>query len=163
MFRSSIVGLSLALLAGTTAYAAFDKVAEVNVEADLTVVQNAEAAAYWANVTTDLENAIVARLVDRIDEEGVIVSVDLSEVELASAFEQAYNIADSVLVGQVNVKGEQTNANEFTYDLSVSLESVTIAVAADGTTVVYDTINSPEAYQALIGAFADNVVESLDK
>ncbi len=163
MFRTSVIGLSLALLAGTTAHAAFDKVAEVNVEADLSVVQNAEAAAYWANVTTDLENAIVARLVDRIDEEGVIVSVDLSEIELASAFEQAYNIADSVLVGEINVKGEQTNANEFTYDLSVSLESAVVAVSADGTTVVYDTINSPEAYQVLISAFADNVVESLDK
>jgi hypothetical protein len=163
MFRSSAIGLSLALFAGTTAYAAFDKVAEVNVEADLTVVQNAEAAAYWANLTTDLENAIVARLVDRIAEDGVTISVDLSEVELASAFEQAYNIADSVLVGEVNVKGEQTNANEFTYDLSVSMESVTTAVTADGTTIVYDTINSPEAYQALIGAFADNVVQSLDK
>ena len=78
MFRSSVIGVCLAVLASTTAQAAVDNVAEVHVEADLSVVQNEKAAAYWANLPADLENAIVARLVNRIAEDGVTITVDLS-------------------------------------------------------------------------------------
>ena len=160
MFRKSLITFTFAILAGTTALVASDKVSEITVTADLTAVQNEKAAAYWSNVAADLQNAIVARLVDRIAEEGATITVDLREVELAISFERAINASDAVLVGQVNIGDLTDNTNFSAYELSVSLGTAG-SVSADGKTVTYDTLDTPEAYQALINAFADNVVSRL--
>lgn len=161
MFRKSLMALSFAVLAGSTALASVEKVSEVTVTADVTAIQNVKAAAYWSNVATDLQNAIVARLVDRIADEGATITVDLREVELASSFERAINLSDAVLVGQVNVADKNDNTNFNAYELSVSLGTSPV-VSADGTQLVFDSLDTPEAYQALISAFADSVVKRLD-
>ncbi len=161
MFRKSLFALSFAVLAGTTALAAVEKISEVNVTADLTAVQNEKAAAYWSNVATDLQGAIVTRLVDRIAEDGAKITIDLREVELASSFERAINASDAVLVGQVNVSDLNDNTNFNAYELTISLGTAP-SVSADGKSFFYDTLDTPEAYQALINAFADNVVKRLD-
>lgn len=161
MFRKSLFALSFAVLAGTTALAAVEKISEVNVTADLTAVQNEKAAAYWSNVATDLQGAIVTRLVDRIAEDGAKITIDLREVELASSFERAINASDAVLVGQVNVSDLTDNTNFNAYELTISLGTAP-SVSADGKSFFYDTLDTPEAYQALINAFADNVVKRLD-
>lgn len=161
MFRKSLIALSFAALAGTAALAEVEKFAEVNVTADLTAVQNEKAAAYWSTVAADVQNAIVARLVDRIAEEGATITVDLREVELASSFERAINASDAVLVGQVNVFDLKDNSILNTYELSVSL-GTSASVSADGTTLFYDTLDTPEAYQALVNSFADGVVKRLE-
>lgn len=73
------------------AFAAVDTVKEIEVTADLSAIQNADAAAYWGRLEADLEAAIASRLVDRLAEEGAEgarILVDLREVELASAFER---------------------------------------------------------------------------
>ena len=151
----------LVALAPVAAFADVDRVAKVEVTADLTAVQNEKAAAYWSNVSTDLENAIVARLVDRIAETGATLSVDIREVELASSFERALNISDAVLVGQVSVTDLTDNSNFEAYELSVSLGTAQV-LSADGQTLTYDSLDTPEAYAALINSFADNVVQRLD-
>ena len=161
MFRKSLIAVSFALLAGTTALAAVEKIAEVTVTADITAVQNAKAAAYWSNIAVDLQGAIAARLVDRIGKVGAIITVDLREVELASSFERAINASDAVLVGQVNVADDTDNANYNAYELSISLGTAP-SVSADGKSFFYDTLDTPEAYQALVNSFADNVVKRLD-
>jgi hypothetical protein len=161
MFRNSLIALSFAALAGTTALAAVDKVAEVTVTADVTAIQNEKAAAYWSNVAADVENAIVTRLVDRIEKGGATINVDLREVELASSFERAINASDAVLVGQVNVSNLNDNTNFNAYELSISLGTAA-SVSADGKALYYDTLDTPEAYQALVNSFADNVVKRLD-
>lgn len=161
MFRKSLFALSFAVLAGTTALAAVEKISEVNVTADLTAVQNEKAAAYWSNVATDLQGAIVTRLVDRIAEDGAKITIDLREVELASSFERAINASDAVLVGQVNMSDLTDNTNFNAYELTISLGTAP-SVSADGKSFFYDTLDTPEAYQALINAFADNVVKRLD-
>lgn len=161
MFRKSLFALSFALLAGTTALAAVEKISEVNVTADLTVIQNEKAAAYWSNVATDLQGAIVARLVDRIAEDGAKITIDLREVELGSSFERAINASDAVLVGQVNVSDLNDNTNFNAYELTISLGTAP-SVSADGKSFFYDTLDTPEAYQALVNAFADNVVKRLE-
>jgi hypothetical protein len=161
MFRKSLIALSFAVLAGTTALAAVEKISEVTVTADITAIQNEKAAAYWSNVAADVENAIVARLVDRIADDGATITVDLREVELASSFERAINASDAVLVGQVNVADLNDNTNFNAYELSVSLGTAA-SVSADGQTFFYDTLDTPEAYQALVNSFADNVIKRLD-
>jgi hypothetical protein len=161
MFRKSLIALSFAVLAGSTALAAVEKISEVTVTADVTAIQNEKAAAYWSNVAADLQNAIVARLVDRIANDGATIHVDLREVELASSFERAVNASDAVLVGQVNVSDLDDNTAFNAYELSVSLGTAA-SVTADGKAFFYDTLDTPEAYQALVNSFADNVVKRLD-
>ena len=161
MFRKSLIAVSMALLTGTQAMALVEKVAEVKVTADVTAIQNEKAAAYWSNIAADVQNAIVARLVDRVAEDGATITVDLREVELASSFERAINASDAVLVGQVNVSDDNDNTNFNAYELSISLGTAA-SVSADGKAYYFDTLDTPEAYQALVNAFADNVVERLN-
>ena len=162
MFRKSLIAFSFAVLAGTAALAAVDRIAKVTVTADVTAIQNEKAAAYWSNVATDLENAIVSRLVNRISEGGATITVDLREVELASSFERAINASDAVLVGQVNISDLNDNTNFNAYELSISLGTAA-TVSADGKALYFDTLDTPEAYQALVNSFADNVVQRLDR
>lgn len=161
MFRISLLALSFAALNGTTALAEVEKVAEVKVTADVTAIQNEKAAAYWSNIAADLQNAILTRLIDRVAEDGATITIDLREVELASSFERAINASDAVLVGQVNVSDDNDNTNFNAYELSVSLGTAA-SVSADGTAYYFDTLDTPEAYQALVNSFADNVVKRLD-
>lgn len=161
MFRNVLIALSFGALASTTALAAVEKISEVVVTADLSAVKNEKAAAYWSNVAADVQNAIAARLVDRIADDGAKITVDLREVELASSFERAINASDAVLVGQVNVSDLKDNTNFNAYELSISLGTAA-SVSADGQTFYYDTLDTPEAYQALVNSFADNVVKRLD-
>lgn len=161
MFRSALTAFCLSAFAGTAALGAVETISKVTVTADVTAIKNEKAAAYWSNVASDLENAIVARLVKRIAEDGATVSVDLREVELASSFERALDLSDAVLVGQVNVSDLNDNTNFDAYELSVTLGTSSM-VSADGQTVTYDSLDTPEAYQALISTFADEVVKRLD-
>jgi hypothetical protein len=161
MVRNSLIALTFAALAGTTALAAVEKISDVTVTADVTAIQNEKAAAYWSNVADDVQNAIVARLVDRIAKGGATINVDLREVELASSFERAVNASDAVLVGQVNVSDLNDNTAFNAYELSISLGTAA-TVSADGKAFFYDTLDTPEAYQALVNSFADNVVKRLD-
>ena len=161
MFRKSSLLLLIATLAGTAAFAEVDKISEVTVTADVTAIQNVKAATYWTNVAADVQNAILARLVDRIAEDGASITVDLREVELASSFERAINASDAVLVGQVNVTDLNDNTNFAAYELSISLGTAA-SVSADGQTFFYDTLDTPEAYMALVNSFADNVILRLE-
>jgi hypothetical protein len=99
--------------------------------------------------------------VDRIAKGGATINVDLREVELASSFERAVNASDAVLVGQVNVSDLNDNTAFNAYELSISLGTAA-TVSADGKAFFYDTLDTPEAYQALVNSFADNVVKRLD-
>ncbi|MES2145189.1 MAG: hypothetical protein V4516_12730 [Pseudomonadota bacterium] len=158
---NSFIATCLLAVAPSLSLAAVDKIAKVTVTADISAIQNEKAAAYWSNVASDLENALLTRLVDRVGEDGATLSVDLREVELASSFERALNLSDAVLVGQVNVTDLNDNTNFDAYELSVSLGTSQV-VSADGQTLTYDSLDTPEAYLALINTFADNVVKKLD-
>ncbi|MBK6468712.1 MAG: hypothetical protein IPF96_19180 [Rhodobacter sp.] len=150
---------------------------------DLAAIQNEKAAAYWANIESDLEAAISVRLGDRLvanpdagtqvdasaqdkadgnlyATEGAEILVDIREVELASTFERALNIGDAVLVGQVNVNDQSDNSNYDAYELSISLESARV-VLAEGETLILATGDTAEAYRRLVDAFADGVVSRL--
>lgn len=129
--------------------------AKIDASVDLSAVQNETAAAYWANLEADLENALAARLTDRLaseevkpDEDGKIdgsqIIVDVREVELANAFERELNLGDAVLVGQVTIVDDTDNTNADGYELTVSLENAQVVVP-EGMTVVLST-DTTEAY-----------------
>ncbi|OYW60188.1 MAG: hypothetical protein B7Z10_07270 [Rhodobacterales bacterium 32-66-7] len=154
--------LALVLLA-TTAAVAQDPVMikEIEVEVDLDAVVNPEAAARYGTLATDLEGAISARLVDRIDEDGMNLTVDISEAELSNSFTEALGIADTKLVGDVKIAGDTSNALDNVYTLTVSIEQVRLFFP-EGTDETSLSVSSDEYYASLIAAFADAVAVRVD-
>ncbi len=155
--------LAAALIAAgiaTPALAAVDRIAKVDVTTDLAAIGNEKAAAYWANLEKDLEAAIGARVSDRLADRGAEILVDIEEVQLANAFERELNLADAVLVGQVNINDQTDNSNYDAYELTVSLENAQV-VLAPGQTLLLSTSDTTATYQRLVDVFADGVVARL--
>lgn len=152
--------LAATLIATTALAQDVTMVREVEVEADLSAIQNPRAAEYWTDIADDLENAIVARLTDRIAEDGVRVSVDISEVELANTFENLTNIAETRMVGQVNVTSETDNTAFNSYELTLSVEQA-LPYFPPGTVVTAITLENRDYYSGMIEAFAQSVVDRL--
>jgi hypothetical protein len=148
-------------LASSTALADGVPVSEVSVAADISAIGNEDAAQFWSSIAEDLENAILAGVLDRIEDEGVRISVRLEEVALANAFERNFDLEQSVLVGQVKITDDNNNANFNSYELSVSLSGVT-AVDETGEPLLFENVENQRAYETLIAAFADGVVTRLD-
>ncbi len=148
------------LMTAAPVFAAVSTVKEVEVTADLTVITNVKAAAYWTTVADDLENAIVANLVDRIADDGAKITVDIDELSLASSFESAANIADSKLVGAVSVTHANDNTVFDAYALAVGIADAG-PFFPEGTDIATITGNSKEHYDAMIAAFAARVVADL--
>ncbi|NCM98216.1 MAG: hypothetical protein GW948_13345, partial [Rhodobacterales bacterium] len=71
MFKSLIPSALLVLALAPAALAEPVMVKSIDVLVDMTAVTNAAAATRFATFEGDLENALTARLVDRIAEEGV--------------------------------------------------------------------------------------------
>jgi len=136
-------------------------VKEVSVAADLGAFKNPKAAQHYANLADDLKNAISARLANRIDpEKGSVVKVDIDGVALANSYESAANVAQSKLVGHVTVTSENASNKADGYDLAISFEQAGPYFVA-GTDISTITTDSKEYYDAMIAAFADEVVKSL--
>lgn len=168
--KRNLATAAMIALLSSPLYAAVEKVAKIDATVDISAINNAQAATFWANLEADLENAIAARLTDRLvteeakpDAEGRIdgtqIKVDVREVELATAFERELNLGDAVLVGQVNIVDDTNNSNSDGYELTVSLENAKVVVP-EGMTLVLST-DTTEAYQRLVEAFADGVVSRL--
>lgn len=158
-----VVGPLAGLLIAGAAFAdPDDKVKSVEVEMDITALTNAAAAERFANTATDLQNAILARVVDRTAEEGMEIKIDLSEVELSNSYTDAIGAAETRLVGTVNVSDMNDNTNFNTYELTVNVDQV-IPFLPEGYEVATMTASSDEFYTAMIDAFADGVVRRLDE
>lgn len=160
---SRALSVSLLALLPAAAFAADPvMVKSVDVMIELEALTNAQAATKFANVEIDLENAIAARLIDRIDpEDGVEVTIDIAELELSNSFTETFNFADTKLVGNVKVKGTAENPVSNNYDLIVDVNS-SMPYFPEGTVVETLPVDSDVYYQTLITAFADSVVRKLD-
>jgi hypothetical protein len=101
------------------------------------------------------------RLTDRIAEEGVSIDIDLSEVELSNSFQEALNIADTKLVGDVKVTSMTDNTDFNAYNLTVNVDQA-LVLMPEGTDLSKLSRDSTEFYQAMVNAFADAVVVRLE-
>lgn len=164
IFTPAFVALFLAGSAVTgPAFAADDTmVKEIDVAIDLPAITNPAAAQRYTNIADDLKEAIAARLVDRLADEGVKISVDISEVELSSSFTEAVGAADTRLVGAVNITDEKDNSNFKSFELTVNVNQAKLFFPAelDITTL---SASSDDFYRSMIAAFADGVVTKLDE
>lgn len=158
MFRTALLTSTLILMS-TGGYAA-TMVKDIDVSTELTAIENPAAATYWANISTDLEAAIAARLVDQLGEEGAEIKVDVDELALANSFQSALGVEDAVLVGQVNVIHDTDNSKFDAYELTITAKAAS-AFGKDGKPLEGAFTDTPEYYAALIEAFADGVVTRL--
>lgn len=162
MNRFLISTATIAFFAAASAVNAASMVKDVEVTADLTAIENPQAATYWATVADDVKNAIAARLTDRIADDGVSIKIDLSEVELSNSFQEALNIADTKMVGTVNVKPQEPGDGGFnSYELTVNINQA-MALMPAGTDVSTLSQDSAEYYSSMVNAFADGVVSRLE-
>ncbi|MCV2868691.1 hypothetical protein OEW28_08625 [Defluviimonas sp. WL0002] len=165
MYRKFLITVCIAAAASLGGPAiAQTMVKEVEVDVDLDAVENAKAAAHWSEIASDLENAIVARLTDRLvgeNEEGAKIAVDIDEVSLASSWDSAVGAADSKLAGTVNVSHESDNTAFDSYELTVTFEQAG-PFFLPGTDFTAITTDSQEYYDAMIAAFADHLVSRIE-
>lgn len=165
MFKSHMTTtLTTLLLWGGFAPAAFagptDPIAKIEVSIDLDEVTNKAAALRYNEIAVDLQSALAARLVSRIAEEGMSVTIDLSEAELSSTFTEVVGAADTRLVGSVNISDASNNLNYESYILSVDVNQGLLYLPAD--MKLSDlSANSDEYYKAMIETFADTVAAKL--
>ncbi|MDP4033378.1 MAG: hypothetical protein Q8P60_11100 [Pseudorhodobacter sp.] len=162
MFKTFLSPALLVLALSPAAIAAPVMVQEIDVQVDLTAVTNAAAAERFATFEGDLENALTARLVDRIAEKGVDIIIDISEVELSNSFTEARGLADTRLVGTVKIMDLTNNSNYDAYVLTIDVNSQ-VPFFPVGTDVVTLPVDSEVYYSTMIEAFANAVVIRLDR
>ncbi|MDQ2095189.1 hypothetical protein [Rhodalgimonas zhirmunskyi] len=165
LFYTATLASSLAL--ASMAQAEIVPVKEVDVEVDMTAVQDAPAAGKWAELSSDLEAAILERLAGQItdDQKAAVVMVDIDEVSLASNFAAALG-KDSHLTGVVEIndvtsvaKSEERDTNLAFYKLDVTAMSIG-EYLPEG----FDLASAPDDdvyYNAMVQAFADNIASRL--
>ena len=133
----------------------------VEVEITLADLTNAEAATQFAQISDDLRDATAALMIDRGDaEDGVVVTIDISELELSNSFTDKFNLADTRLVGDVMVDGPAANPYSTNYTLSVDVNTAK-TYFPEGTVVETLPTDSVVYYTTLVNAFAGAVVQKL--
>jgi hypothetical protein len=161
MFKRILATLLFAVLSAP-AFAGPGMVREVHVEADLSSIKDADAAKFWTNLPADLQNAIVARLTDRVDSEkgSVDILVNVDTVKLANAWKSP--VANSELSGHVVSRDSTDAAHGNVYDLTVTMDQAKVFLPENMAVATVMT-DSKEYYDAMIAAFADAVVKDYRK
>jgi len=161
MNKTLIALAATTALAGSAFAATLPTVKDIDVTVDITAVANEKAAAYWQNLEADLENAILARIVDQTDpEKGASILIDISEVELANAFTDTMGLEDSILKGLVHQSHATDNSRFNSYELTVTYDMVAPALG-EGFNPALDEASAHMAYVKLVETFADKVVTDL--
>jgi hypothetical protein len=128
-------------------------VSAIEVNTDLQSIGNAEAVRYWQNLDQDLETALAAEFVNSIDPEGVVVTVDVSELELANFM--AAGTSEASLSGQVTVT-TPPGAELGVYDVAASTDQAAVFLP-EGTDITAIPRTSSDFYSAVVQAFARGV------
>lgn len=161
MIRNTFAGLFLASALVVPALAQdTPTVKSIDVTLDMAAVQNAQAAAYWGTLEADLEGAILARVQPQIADDGVDISIDISEVELSNGFQEVVGIADTRLIGSVKMTHLTDNSRFDAYELTVDVNAA-MPLLPEGFVMATATVDTKEYYDAMITAFANGVVNRL--
>lgn len=164
MLRKTLIATVSAITLAAGAQAAQTPVEKITVETDLGAIQNQAAARHFTTLADDLESAIATRIApERLVSEqvgGSKITIDIDELELSNTWANLHDLSQSKLSGIVKVSSDVDNSKYDTYTLSVAYPDV-IAVLPEGTDPATLTMDSAVYYQAMIGAFADHVVDKL--
>lgn len=157
MLRHVSLPAALVALMSTAAYANPIPVSDVRVEAELTTVDDAAAGRFWANLETDLTNAIASRITDQIADEGARVRVRIESVSLMPSAETTAVTDAAHIAALVTVSGNQVAEG---YRLLVSIPESRMYLP-DGAEVIAATPDPEAAYRTMVEAFADHVARQL--
>lgn len=130
-------------------------VSEINVSADLNAVTSREVVTYWRNVSSDVEAAVAAEFVGRIDPSGKIVTIDIDEISLNNALNAGLTDTDARLSGLVTIENPD-GTSVGSYNVSAS-SSQAASYLPEGTTSVPPS--SAAYYEAIVRAFARGTAE----
>lgn len=135
---------------------------QIDVKTDLDAIKNPAAAQYFANLDTDLEGEIAARLAPErlVKEGGSEVHIDVDALELASTWSNLNDISKSKLKGTVSVTSDTDNSKFDNYTLTVAYPDI-IALLPPGTDLATLTTDSKTYYDAMVDTFAQHVVDHL--
>ena len=134
-------------------------ISEVTVQADLPAVGSPQAMSYWQNLSGDLETAIAAQFVGRIDPASKRIDVDVDEISLGSAFAAGATAETARLSGRVTlINPDGTDAAA--YDVTATSQDV-VSYLPPGTSLVSVRPTSTEYYNAIVQAFARGTAETL--
>ncbi len=157
-----------ALLAFTPALAQDPPVANIEVDAPLAVLETAPAGSYWANLETDLSNAIAARIVPAVGElppeevgsddnpppdPNAKVTVRIESFALSDSLFNLTGADEGELAGQVILTGPSMGEG-------VSLRVSSARPMIEGEITAESEARATEAqYRVLVDTFADRVAE----
>ena len=131
----------------------------VTVQADLPAVGSPQAVAYWKNLSGDLETAIAAEFVGRVDPGGKQINVDVDEISLTTPFAAGATAETARLAGTVTlINPDGTNAA--VYDVTATSADV-VTYLPPGSTLVTVQPTSAEYYRAIVQAFARGTAQTL--
>lgn len=159
--KTQVFAAGIAALLGTTSLAHAVQISEVDVSADLTTIEDARAAEFWNTLEADLESAVLSRIAERISEDGARLVLNIESFAIEDAPESGFTIDAAALIGRVHVIDLNNNANFDSYELSVSLQGMSVTDESGAAMVVAD-MPDEMAYQTLVEAFADHVAQRLD-
>jgi hypothetical protein len=133
-------------------------IAEVNVTSDLAAIGSRDAVAYWQNLDADLETALAAEFVGRVDPNlGKTINVDVDELSLTNALSPSLAAEDARLAGRVEVvNADGTSGGAYNVTAS-SQDAITYLPAGSNTPVVQPS--SSEFYSAVVRAFAEGTAQ----
>ncbi|AML52032.1 hypothetical protein [Falsihalocynthiibacter arcticus] len=150
--------LSATAISASAAYATTD-IEKIEVEIDLTAIEDVEAAEVWNDIANDLETAIAKLLVDQITEEGATILIDIDEVFLANSLSQMLGVAETQLKGDVVIK-EDDSAKHESFELTVTAVQAQ-AYYPEGTDVTVLNVGNEAFYNAMIDSFAEHVADKV--
>lgn len=150
-----------ALLVGACAAQPPDplRIAEINVNADLSSIGNRDAVAYWQGLDADLETAIATEFVGMIDPAGSTINVDVDELALANALTAGLGAEDARLAGTVEVVNPNGTVAGL-YDVTASTRQAAVFLPPD-TDITRVPPTSTEFYFAVLQAFARGTAEAV--
>jgi hypothetical protein len=156
-------GAALALAFGSSGAAAQEAprpVSSIDVQADVTAIANAEAAEYWRDVASDLEDALVRHLAGTMDPAGLALLVAVDELALEQAFVAGF-AGDARLVGRAQlVDREARDRVEATYEIAATVSEMDVELP-EGVEVERVLHTSAEFYEAVVDAFARGVADTV--
>ena len=161
MFQRFAIGGLAALMLTSAAFSDTSKtVGSIEVLLQIDAIENPEAAAYWTSLADDLENALAARLLGQMADDGINLKIDLEEVSLSGGITEKLGFADTRLIGDVVMTHATDNTRFGAYELTVDINSAMpmLPPDVDVTTLPAD---SRVYYDAMVATFADGVVERL--
>lgn len=158
----AIASLSLALFLGGAATAQEkNDVGSLDVDVETDAAQGLAAAKRIAIVDADIEAAIARRIEERLSGAGIIVSVDLERIEVATGFDALQGRDNSIISGEVQLMDVRSIPVDKTFVVTATAAQINAPSLDPDVTVL--PAGSDSFYDAMVEAFALGVTQTIDE